>query len=129
MTEKENYEFKSYEFMETKEHDECKNRKEEIEYFLKVKMTILNKLDATRTEIVYNKQEIETEKANQLLTTDYKDLYGKDNENIRKAHFRKYNEDKLQKADRLTNQKKQLKNQIDIINNILEYLMQLEQEQ
>lgn len=88
-------EFKLYDFMTDERFQQMENAVEYVDYFMTVKQDILVDLDGIELAIANTKLHLDLIKADTLLNTDFKGLYGKDNEGIRKAHFQKENEELL----------------------------------
>ena len=84
-------EFKAYNFMADPRFQELTHAEDFVSYFIGVKQDILIQLDGVECGIANAKLNIASSEAKELLTTDFKELYGKDNESIRKSHLQKVN--------------------------------------
>ena len=82
---------KLYDFMDMEIIEQLETAVDYAEYFIRVKQDILIRLDAVNWSIMNCKLKIEESKSRILLTENFKELYGKDNESIRNSHIRKEN--------------------------------------
>lgn len=95
MTEENQKTFKLYDFMNDERFKQMDSAVEYVDYFMTVKQDILVDLEGIELAIANTKLHLDLIKADTLLNTDFKGLYGKDNEGIRKTHFQKENEELL----------------------------------
>ena len=111
---------KKYEFMESEEFKALETSEQYIDYFICVKQDLLRNVDAVNWSIANCKLRYEQCKAKTLLNTDFKELYGKDNESIRKAHIQKEYGDIIQQLETYKNNKSFYENQLCVVDDILE---------
>lgn len=113
---------KLYDFMNTEEFKDIQKRSNAVEfvdYFMTVKQDVLNQLDSINLQIGHLKLSIADSEANELLHTNFKEEYGKDNESIRKAHLQKVNESLLLTLSDRQFDKSVLDHQVDILNDLI----------
>lgn len=110
---------KKYEWMDNEKLAELQTSNDFINYFICVKQDLLKKLDSANWCIMKCKFQFEQSKARNLLETDFKGLYKKDNESIRKAHIQKEYADKLEKIEIYKNNKQHYENQLKLVDDII----------
>ena len=113
-------EFKLYPFMADPRFNELDTAHEYVDFFLTVKQDTLIQLDANECGMTNAKLNIAQREAKQILETDFKTLYGEDNESIRKAHLQKENKELYEQLAGYKYQKKALENQINVLNDLLD---------
>lgn len=106
-----------YDFMEIarKEIETMDNPLQVLDYWASVKMNLLCKIDSANWSINECTLRLETIKSDIILNTDFKGLYGKDNESIRKAHIQSQTNDLQQEINRLKHKKGVYTNQLSFI--------------
>lgn len=114
-----NKEFKLYDFMNDKTFQQMDTAVECVNFLVTVKQDTLIELDGIELAIANTKLHLDLEKANTLLNTKFKELYGKDNEGIRKAHFQQENAELLWALKDYTSLKTKLLHQIDILDDMI----------
>lgn len=118
-------EFKLYDFMDTEIFKELETAVQFVDYFMTVKQDVLIKLDGIQCAITNAEINIAEMEAKELLNTDFKQLYGKDNDSIRKAHLRKINYKLYDQLVGYKYQKTVLNHQLDILNDMIKANMVL----
>lgn len=111
---------KRYDFMKDERFNELTTADEYIDYFITVKQDLLISIDAVNWSIMNCKLRLEERKADIILETDFKELYGKDNEGIRKAHITKENKELIEQLEVYKNNKSHYENQLKVVNEIIE---------
>lgn len=119
MTEEKQKTFKLYEFMNDERFKQMDSAVEYVDYFMTVKQDILVELDSIELRIANTKLHLDLIKADTLLNTNFKELYGKDNEGIRKAHFQKENEELLWVLKDYQITKSEYLSQLEILNDMI----------
>lgn len=112
-------EMKKYEWMDNEKLAELQTSNDFINYFICVKQDLLIKLDSANWSIMNCKFKFEQAKSRNLLETDFKTEYGKDNESIRKAHIQKEYKDILEQLEVFKNNKSHYENQLKLVDDIL----------
>ena len=112
-------EFQLYDFMNDPHFKELTTAIEYVDYFMTVKQDVLNHLDAVNCAIINSKLNINKTESFELLNCDFKAMYGKDNESIRKAHLQKVNEELYEQLEAYKFQKSVYMNQINILNDMI----------
>ena len=113
-------EMKMYDWMKSEEFEELETSMDYVNYFVRVKQDLLIKLDATNWSIANCKLRFEQCKARAILETDFKELYGKDNESIRKAHIRKEYKELIEQLETFKNNKLYYENQLKALKDIID---------
>ena len=112
-------EFKLYDFMNTEVFNELKTAVQYVDYFMTVKQDVLIQLDGVQCAITNAEIKIAEMESKELLNTDFKQLYGKANERIEKAHMRKVYHELYDQLVGFKYQKKVLNHQVDILNDMI----------
>lgn len=108
-----------YDFMKNEAVEQLTTAVEYVDYFMILKQEMLGKVDALNWSIMNCVNRVEDMKADILLNTDFKELYGKDNESIRKAHIHKETSELITQLNNYKFQKSAIMNQIDAVNDII----------
>lgn len=119
MTEKEQKTFQLYDFMKDERFKQMDSAVEYVDYFMTVKQDILIELGSIELVIANTKLHLDLAKADTLLHTNFKELYGKDNEGIRKAHFQEENAQLLWVLKDYTILKTKYLHQIEILDDMI----------
>ena len=117
--ENETFEFKLYDFMSDPTFLQMTTVNEFIDYFMVVKQDVLIQLDSVQCAITGAELKLAQLEANELLTVDFKAVYGKANERIEKAHMKKTFAELYEQLEGFKFQKKVLYNQLDILNDMI----------
>lgn len=112
-------EFKLYDFMNDPRFSEMETAVEYVDFFMTVKQDTLVKLDALNCSIINAKLNISENEAYELLTCDFKGLYGKDNESIRKSHLQKINKELYEQLEGYKYQKSVYMNMLNILDDMI----------
>lgn len=112
-------EFKLYDFMNDPRFSEMETAVEYVDFFMTVKQDTLVKLDALNCSIINAKLNIAESEAYELLTCDFKGLYGKDNESIRKSHLQKINKELYEQLEGYKYQKSVYMNMLNILDDMI----------
>jgi hypothetical protein len=113
-------EFKAYNFMADPRFMEINYAEDYVSYFIGVKQDTLIQLDAVECGLANAKLNIAQSEAKEILETNFKEVYGKDNEDIRKAHVKKTNKVLTEQLEGYKYQKKVLENQIAVLNDLID---------
>ena len=119
MNEKKPQEFQLYDFMKDPRFQQMETSLEYIDFFMTVKQDVLVKLDSIQCSITSAKLSISQIEADEILNTDFKKEYGKDNEDIRKAHLKKVTEELQLQLAGYNYQKSVYKNMLDALNDMI----------
>ena len=112
-------EFKLYPFMNDPRFQEMEDALQYVDYFITVKQDILIKIDGVQCAITNAKLNIAESEAEELLETNFKEKYGKDNEGIRKAHLQRVNKELYEQLAGYQFQKTVLQNQLNVLNDMI----------
>ena len=107
-----------YDFMEEMP-DELTTASEYLDYFLHIKQDVSIELDSINWSIMNCKLRTEECKSKIILETDFKELYGKDNESIRKAHINKELAELNKQYEMYKFKKQRCENKLDVIQDII----------
>jgi hypothetical protein len=129
LTEKEKKEepvqIKLYDFMNADILDQMDKAVDFINYFTQVKQDVLIKLDSLNYSLANGQFKLKLLEADTLLNFNFKEEYGKDNEQIRKAHLQKENKELLEQIKDFKYEKSVLEHEVDAINDIIQANMML----
>lgn len=112
-------EFQLYDFMNDPRFSEMEIAVEYVDFFMTVKQDTLVKLDALNCSIINAKLNIAKSEADELLNVNFKEMYGKDNESIRKSHLQKINEELYEQLEGYKYQKSVYMNMLNILDDMI----------
>lgn len=112
-------EIQLYDFMNDPYFQELEFAQEYLDYFLAVKQDTLIKIDGLNYSIMNAELELENFKSKIILDTDFKELYGKSNERVEKAHIQKECGELISQIKVFKNEKSKLSNQLSVINDMI----------
>lgn len=112
-------EFQLYDFMNDPKFNEMETAVEYVDYFMTIKQDTLVKLDALNCSIINAKLNIAKSEADELLNVNFKEMYGKDNESIRKSHLQKINEELYEQLEGYKYQKSVYMNMLNILDDMI----------
>jgi len=112
-------EYTLYSFMKNETVENLTTPIEFVDYFTCVKQDVLNHLDAVNWSIMNCNLRIKERESEILLNTDFKELYGKANERVEKAHLQKENKELLEQLAKYKHKKRVYENQIIALNDII----------
>ena len=108
-----------YDFMDNEKLEELVTAVEYVEYFTSVKQEVLIKLDAVNWSIINCKHGYEEMKAKILLETDFGELYGKNNDDVRASHIALETKEIRESLEGYKHKRSVYQNQIDTLNDII----------
>lgn len=111
---------KKYDWMESEAFQNLETSNDYIDYFIMVKQDVLRSLDAVNWSIAHCKLKFEQCKAKTMLETNFREEYGKDNEDIRKAHIQKEYAELIEQLETYKNNKSYYENQLCVLDDIIE---------
>lgn len=112
-------EFQLYDFMNDPRFSEMEIAVEYVDFFMTVKQDTLVKLDALNCSIINAKLNIAKSEADELLNVNFKEMYGKDNESIRKSHLQKINKELYEQLEGYKYQKSVYMNMLNILDDMI----------
>lgn len=112
-------EFQLYDFMNDPRFSEMEIAVEYVDFFMTIKQDTLVKLDALNCSIINAKLNIAKSEADELLNVNFKEMYGKDNESIRKSHLQKINEELYEQLEGYKYQKSVYMNMLNILDDMI----------
>lgn len=129
MSENQPKQYELYGFMNDERFKGLNTAIEYVDFFLTVKQDCLIKLDATELALANAKINLEIQKSEILLETNFKSLYGKDNESVRNSYIMQECEELFWQIKDYQIDKKELLNQINILDGMIEANMLLVNQQ
>ena len=119
MSEEKQMLFQQYDFMKDPRFLEMESSLEYVDFFITVKEDALIKLDAIQCSITNAELSISQIEADEILNTNFKELYGKDNEDIRKAHLKKATKELKFQLAGYKYQQSVYRNMITVLNDLI----------